>query len=177
MTKYKSNDNIRGHVFSEPHICIVRHSHRHIAHNIFFYLRVQVKTERCTTPPPPRPPLLFSAPTTSPAVGPPYRVSKNTPYIALHTLPPLHNYCTSLTPPPPTVLHPALKHCHQLRLAAEEFLRRSSSAVLASQPPGITRGRTGIPQSGLRPVGISTQLGTTTFLDSILMCKHFILVN
>ena len=87
MTKYKSNDNIRGHVFSEPHICIVRHSHRHIAHNIFFYLRVQVKTERCTTPPPPRPPILFSAPTTSPAVGPPYRVSKNTPYIALHTPP------------------------------------------------------------------------------------------
>ena len=103
MTKYKSNDNIRGHIFSEPHICIVRHSHRHIAHNIFFYLRVQVKTERCTTPPPPRPPILFSAPTTSPAVGPPYRVSKNTPYIALHTLPPLHNYCTTLTPPPPTV--------------------------------------------------------------------------
>ena len=86
--------------------------------------------------------------------------------------PPCHNYCTSLTPPPPTVLHPALKHCHQLRLAAEEFLRRSSSAVLASHPPGITRGRTGIPQSGLRPVGISTQLGTTTFHDSILMCAN-----
>ena len=167
MTKYKSNDNIRGHVFSEPHICIVRHSHRHIAHNIFFYLRVQVKTERCTTPPPPRPPILFSAPTTSPAVGPPYRVSKNTPYIALHTLPPLHNYCTSLTPPPPTVLHPALKRCDQLRLSAEEFLGlRSSGAVLASQPPGITRGRTGIPQSGLRPVAIFTQLGRRHFLTA-----------
>ena len=85
---------------------------------------------------------------------------------------------TIIVQAPPTVLHPALKRCDQLRLAAEEFLGlRSSGAVLASHPPGITRGRTGIPQSGLRPVAIFTQLGTTTFLDSILMCKHFSLVN
>ena len=88
--------------------------------------------------------------------------------------------------PPPQLLYKlnsassdsSPKRCDQLRLAAEEFLGlRSSGAVLASHPPGITRGRTGIPQSGLRLVGISTQLGTTTFLDSILMCKHFIRVN
>ena len=161
-------------MFSLNHIFALSDIHIDTLRTTFFStVRVQVKTERCTTPPPPRPPLLFSAPTTSPAVGPPYRVSKNTPYIALHTLPPLHNYCTSSTPPPPTVLQPALKRCDQLRLTAEEFLRRSSGAVLASHPPGITRGRTGIPQSGLRPVAIFTQLGTTTFL----MCKHFILVN
>ena len=85
----------------------------------------------------------------------------------LFILPPCHNYCTSLTPPPPTVLQPAPKRCDQLRLSAEEFLGlRSSGAVLASQPPGITRGRTGIPQSGLRPVAIFTQLGRRHFLTA-----------
>ena len=180
MTKYKSNDNIRGHVFSEPHICIVRHSHRHIAHNIFFYLRVQVKTERCTTPPPPRPPILFSAPTTSPAVGPPYRVSKNTPYIALHTLPPLHNYCTTLT---------------QLRLL-RQFSSRLRNVATSSDFLGggipwtpelrrcsrVPAARNYSRQNWNSTVGPPScchfhTVGTTTFLDSILMCKHFIRVN
>ena len=87
--------------------------------------------------------------------------------------------------PPPQLLYKlnsassdsSPKRCDQLRLSAEEFLGQSSGAVLASHPPGITRGRTGIPQSSLRPVAISTQLGTTTFLDCILRCEHFIRVN